>query len=142
VAQASACAKVNLGKYKPHRLKPVPLVLLNARLASQNTAVEVCRASRGGRGAAARGESRADEFAPGDGGISAGRISRSGKAAGFAAAEKTLVAPDTSMARNRRVARRGGKPWRAGTAEIERLGTPKLANHQSGQSFATLGVPA
>ena len=59
---------------------------------------EVCPLTRGRSHASAGGESRVDEFAAGNGGISARGISRGAEAAGAAAIEEALVASDSSVA--------------------------------------------
>ena len=61
---------------------------------------EIRGAVGGGSGAAAGGESRADEFAAGDGGISAGGVSGGGEASGVAEGSETVVASNTEDERS------------------------------------------
>ena len=55
----------------------------------------VCGDAGGGSGAAADGESRADEFAAGDGGFSAGGVCGDGEAGGVAEDAAEVVAADS-----------------------------------------------
>ena len=57
----------------------------------------VCRDVGGGSGAAADGESSADEFTAGDGGVSASGVCRGGEACGVAEDEAEIVAADSEV---------------------------------------------
>ena len=101
VALTSVRADVNSGHANAHRINPVPLVP-HVELVAENSADEIYRTAGGGRGAAARGESRADEFVAGYGGISTGGVSGSAPSASAAAIAQAVLAPDPGMARKRR----------------------------------------